>query len=79
MTGLYMVAARVGIYKALRTSERPPKIRFLPLKFPLSQLKGAKPADLYRLVPIELQEIVGEKLGEVPFSRLDFLGTKIHE
>ena len=42
-------------------------------------LKGAKPADLYRLVPIELQEIVGEKLGEVPFSRLDFLGTKIHE
>ena len=43
MTGLWRLATNAPMYKAARTRARPPQTVRLPLRVPLSRLKGATP------------------------------------
>src|SRR5438034_328893 len=46
MPGLWRLATRAAMYRALRTRPRPPQTMRLPRHVPLSQLSGASPTKL---------------------------------
>src|SRR5687767_3427732 len=46
MVGLWLMATRVAMYRARRTSARPPRIRRYPVRVPLSSANGATPTSL---------------------------------